>query len=473
MALSSYLSIGRRWWWTLLVATWIAALAGWLVASQIAPTYEAKTKLLVGPINTDLDTLRAGGQLVQTYSELVTSQPVLESTIQELDLPYSAGQLRADVRTTADDVTRFLTIRVQDGDAERAADIANSLASELIQLTSSGTTRPEGEVQVTEFADAPSSSVAPQVSLIVLVAAAGGLVAALLLVILIEYFANTVRTREDLRRLTGFTYLGSVPQVKGDRTEVPSIAPVDSPAGAAYRLIDTKLGLSSTDHPPASVVVLGAERGEPGPGVALDLAGAMAAAGRRITLIDADGELSVRLGWASQKGLGDAASGSGDIEPIDFAPRLGILPIGQVSAAATIEPDGATALVARLRADGIETIVIDGGSAQGSPAALVWARVAEAVVLTAIEDRTGRDQITYASESLRLVDAAVAGVVLLERRRVGSGRWRRRGRGPVAPAVATVAADPTPPISQARPLASGPERITISSRTGKDDSREG
>ena len=41
MDLSGYLAIVRRWWWTLIVAAWIAGLTGWLVASTIAPTYES------------------------------------------------------------------------------------------------------------------------------------------------------------------------------------------------------------------------------------------------------------------------------------------------------------------------------------------------------------------------------------------------------------------------------------------------
>lgn len=471
MALSGYLSIARRWWWTLLVATWIAALTGWLVASQIAPTYEAKTKLLVGPINTDLDTLRAGGQLVQTYSELVTSQPVLDSTIQELDLPYSAGELRANVRTTADDVTRFLTIRVQDGEAQQAADIANSLASELIQLTSSGTTRPEGEVQVTEFGDAPGSPVAPQVSLIVLVAALGGLVGALLLVILIEYFANTVRNRDDLRRITGFTLLGTVPHQKDEGVGVPTVSPPTSPAAAAYRLIDTKIGLSSPDRPPISVAIFGPERGEPGPRVALELAGAMAAAGRRVVLVDTDGELTVRLGWAGRPGVGEAAAGA-PVQPIELAPRLRILPVGALEAAQAIETRAARDIVGRLRKGGAETIVIDGGASQGSPAALVWARVADAAVLVAVEDRSGRDVVGYAADSLRLVDANVAGTVLLERRGLGAGRLLRGGRRRAAAVPAAAGAQAGPSYAQARPARNPPDAASAAGEptdTAEDD----
>ena len=87
--LSGYLAVARRWWWTLLVATWVAAISGYVVASQIPATYEAETQLLVGPYNTDVDTLRAAGAMVQTYAGLVTTTPLL-------GLGHQGGRLDAD-----------------------------------------------------------------------------------------------------------------------------------------------------------------------------------------------------------------------------------------------------------------------------------------------------------------------------------------------------------------------------------------
>ena len=118
MELSGYFAVARRWWWTLLVAAWVAGLAGFYVASRIDKTYESQVRLLVGPINTDDATLRASGQLVQTYAQVVTTASVLEQALGDLnitDLPPDV--LAANTRVTANDVTRILTIRVQDGDA--------------------------------------------------------------------------------------------------------------------------------------------------------------------------------------------------------------------------------------------------------------------------------------------------------------------------------------------------------------------
>src|SRR5215203_3292641 len=172
--ISGYLVTLRRWWWTLLVATWVTAVAGFLVASSLTRIYEAEARLLVGPFNTDLNTQRASGQLALTYGELVTSRPMLESVIEELGIDVDVEDLRDTVTSTPNDVTRILTIRVQDPDPERAAEIANALAAATDELASgtSSVQRPEGEIHVVNLASPPTTPVAPQVSLIVMMSAA-------------------------------------------------------------------------------------------------------------------------------------------------------------------------------------------------------------------------------------------------------------------------------------------------------------
>ena len=128
MELTGYLAVARRWWWTLLVATWVAGVSGYVVASQIPPTYEAETQLLIGPYNTDRDTLAASGDLVQTYSQLVTTTPLLPSAIRRPVPSLTPAELAMATRVTASDTTRFLSIRVQDTNPEMAARLANALA---------------------------------------------------------------------------------------------------------------------------------------------------------------------------------------------------------------------------------------------------------------------------------------------------------------------------------------------------------
>ena len=83
----------------------------------------------VGPYNTDRETLTAAGDLVQTYSQLVTTTPILTRAIQDASADMTPAELALASRVTANDVTRFLTIRVQHTDPEMAATLANSPAN--------------------------------------------------------------------------------------------------------------------------------------------------------------------------------------------------------------------------------------------------------------------------------------------------------------------------------------------------------
>ena len=309
MELTGYLTVARRWWWTLLVAAWVAALSGWLVASRITPTYEAQVQLLVGPINTDIDTLKASGQLVQTYAQLAISPPLLESTAREVP-GVDPVKLGLGVRATASDVTRVLQVRVQDADPVQAAKIANTMANELIQITTGATTRPEGQLEVIGAAVPPTVPIAPQVSLIVLLAAAAGLLGGLFLVIIVEYATDSVRDRADLARLVPASVLSTVSfdqrQPGVDPVPVAQAIAPGSDNAIAFRLLAAKIAFAANDRPTRSTLVTSLREGDSAV-VAMNVAAAMAASGHRVVVVDGspDADLTRVLDMTTRRGLSD------------------------------------------------------------------------------------------------------------------------------------------------------------------------
>lgn len=459
MDLTAYLAVAKRWWWTLLVATWVAGLGGYLAASRITPTYEAQVRLLVGPVNTDANTLKAAGQLVQTYGELVASRPLLESTLAELGLDLPAGQLRAAVRTTANDVTRLLTIRVQDADPALAARLANTLADQLIGLTSRGTSRPEGEVQVVDFAQPPGSPVAPQVSLIALLAAAAGLIGALVLILLIEYFSDTVKGSAELAALGPAAVLGTVgrsPRSLRESTQPLVVEALpESRTATAYRLLSTKIEFADRERPLRSLLVVGAQGGEGAGEFAANLAAVVARTGRRVTLVDADpeeAEVTALLRLAGRSGVNELLEGTvADLEEIRVTrgPDIDVLPAGRGAGARLIDPERATALLTRILARS-DLVIVAAAPVHRSANTLVWARAAEGTVVIVGKDQTKRQNLAYATESLLMLGARLLGAVLLEPRGgVVRGGLPARLARPFVPPAATTAALATAPVAPA------------------------
>src|SRR3954452_19391377 len=116
----------RRWWWLLGVTALAAGFAAWLVASHAAKTYEAGTKLLVGPVSADFNTLHASGELGKTYGELATSRPILDAAARAAGITPAPSE--GAVSATSSDVTRIVDVRVTQGSAVTAARLADAVA---------------------------------------------------------------------------------------------------------------------------------------------------------------------------------------------------------------------------------------------------------------------------------------------------------------------------------------------------------
>ena len=435
MELSGYLATARRWWWTLLVATWIAGLAGYLVATRIPPTYEARALMLVGPYEGDLNTLRASGQLALTYADLVTTTPRLEAAIAQVGADISASDLKAATRVTANDTTRTLTIRAQHRDPKTAAELANALAGQLTALVSLGTGRPEGQLLIIEFASPPTTPVAPQVSLIAILTALAGFLGALVVVVLIEYIGATVRSRDDVTRLVPVPFLG---QIEGQRSSQPGRGLVverlpASRLASSYRIVATKVVFADTEEPVHSLLLVGAQSGDGSGETAVNLAAALATSGRRTVLIDGDdvdGEATSLLGLEDRPGLSEVIRGQADLRSVVLAhgPDLHVVPVGRSSL--EFLDDGAVRRIMQGLLSDHDLVIVAGPPTLGSAEALVYARVSDASVVVVRRDQTKRDALAHAVESLTLVGANVLGVVLDAR---SGGRFRRAERIPAAP----------------------------------------
>lgn len=139
MNFARILNIIRRYLWLFLLVTLVAALTTYFAISTRPIVYEAKTRLLAGPSldspSPDLNSLRIGGQLIQTYAEMVTSRPFLESVNSKLDQKMDVDALSATIETRQNAETRILTIFVRHTDPNQAVAIANAVAASLTEVS--------------------------------------------------------------------------------------------------------------------------------------------------------------------------------------------------------------------------------------------------------------------------------------------------------------------------------------------------
>lgn len=141
MEVSKILNILYRYLWLLVLTIVIASLTTFFALNKQPASYKATTQLLVGPTldnpSPDLNSLRIGGQLIQTYAELVTTHSFLEAVNDKLDQKIDLDTLDNIMSTRQNTETRVLTIIVYHPDPKQAAAIANAAANTLLELSPS------------------------------------------------------------------------------------------------------------------------------------------------------------------------------------------------------------------------------------------------------------------------------------------------------------------------------------------------
>jgi succinoglycan biosynthesis transport protein ExoP len=457
--LSGYFAVARRWWWTLLVAAWVAGLAGYYVASRIPPTYESSVQLLVGPINTDTATVTGSSKLIQTYAQVITTPTILDQTIKARGLSMSAGELATNTRVTANIESRILTIRVQDGNAQQAMDLANEMASQLIEFTNAGVIRPEGTLAFMRFAELVPDPVAPQISLIVLLATLAGIIAAIILVLLIEYFGRSIRNREELARLTGAPVLGSVPAPSKSLPHPNDLVDDLSSAATAYRLLAGRIVYGEADDVLRSLAVVDVQSDTGAAVVAINLGRALARLGRRVVVIDSGSRSTLAgvYGIEPVPGVRDVLNREAQVRSAVrvIADRLALMPAGY-EGNEVVDPERARAVIGELLTSA-DVVIVAAPPVQAGPAALSWARAVDGTVLVARRDHARREDAEAAAETLVHVGGNLIGAIIDERPAplsgvFGRGRSTRLVPPPPRP---TPMASPMPPASSA---STGPYR---------------
>ena len=132
MELRQYLLLLRRWGW-LLVLGGVLGGGGALVGSLIqTPTYQASSKVMIAPPSreqlSDLGYI-SGQQLIQTYSQLLVTDPVLEEVSRRINDSIIAEQI--SVQQIRD--TQLVEVQVENNDPFLAAETANLLIEVLIE----------------------------------------------------------------------------------------------------------------------------------------------------------------------------------------------------------------------------------------------------------------------------------------------------------------------------------------------------
>lgn len=275
---------------------------GWqALASQVNSNVIPQTQLLEIYV-VDVDPYRAKVLADTIAEELIRQSPTTPDTTQE-QLDFTHAQMED------------LKLKIEQGHEEiirlnRELDAANS--SRLIQDLENKINVQEGKISgwqstysqllaslqggntnvlsIVEIASLPSRPISPNIPMNVMLASVVGLVLSIGGIFLIEYLDDTIKSPEDIERISGLPTLGTIAQIEGSEYEDKLIAlrqPL-SPTVEAYRVLRTNLQYSSPDRPLRTLMITSPNPAE-GKSITLaNLAVVIAQSGKRVIAVDTD-----------------------------------------------------------------------------------------------------------------------------------------------------------------------------------------
>lgn len=485
-----YLQLANRRKWVLIIPVILAVAAAALLSYLTPPTYEATATLRIDVRALGTDTSGQGGaeRALNSFAFTVRSTPFLQRVVDNLDLNVTANGLKGRVSTSTVPSTELIEITAKAGDAEEAAAIANELVTllqdpavasglnpdiiptltqqvegarqtlndeqaRLTELEESGAsaaqvesqraiveasqgtyetlitrlqearvdqTRLSQSVNLVEPADVPDAPSSPKWAFNLAAGLMAGLVAGVALALVLEYIDPTLRDVSDLEGVTRLPVLASIPF--GIRWKYPP-----PPVSPDYRLLATKLQTGLSEKQSKSVLFTSARPEEGNTTVATYTAMAMAQAGQRVLLVDANlnrpdmhklFNLPMSPGlynFISQNGarpakpMPEAAVDTIQLSPI---PRLSVLTAGtKMNDPSELLASAETREFLRYLETQFDVVVVDGPSMETSAGSAVIAPVVDGVVVVAAEGQASSRSVEETVDELTSLGAHAMGLV--------------------------------------------------------------
>lgn len=403
----------------------------YLTSLTVAPLYRATASVFVSlPYGNTASELSQGSSFAQnqmlSYAQLATMPVVLTPVIEALGLEESERGLADRVTTQASRDSTILLIQVSDESPQRAATIANAVATQL-GITArdlspkNAEKQPTVTISIVGRAVPPSSPYSPKTVRNLIAALIAGVFGAFGLIVLKEKLDTRIRTSEDVRALTEAPVLaefGEDRHLSGDRLVMRS-APL-SPAAEEFRRLRSNLRFLGIDRRPIAVVVTSSMPGEGKSTVLLNLAAACAQAGDRVLVVDADlrkPSVAEYLGLEGSSGLTTVLTGEATVDDVVFTPR-GAASF-HVITSGVIPPNPLELLGSQHMADFVEQVrphydvlLFDTPPLVPVVDAAVLARAATGAIFVGRAYKVRRDQFKKAVQSLDHAGSRVLGVVV-------------------------------------------------------------
>lgn len=200
--------------WIIIVAGAIMGLLALLGTKLlITPMYQSTAKLYINTrqndSNTTLSDVQVSTQIVKDYKVLVTSRPVIEQVISNLNIDMEADALIGAITCKIETDSRVLSITVTDKDPYLAKQIVDELA-DVSATRIPKVTKIEG-VEIIEYGVVPEAQSSPNTMMNTVVGALFGMVVVIVVVIVRFILDDTLKNSDDVEKYLGLSTLALIP----------------------------------------------------------------------------------------------------------------------------------------------------------------------------------------------------------------------------------------------------------------------
>lgn len=410
--------------WRIIVATVLAVVAvAAVITLRTPPTYQAHTRVYLSAQGDEgsVNMYQMPTAELDTILEVAQSPIVLDPVREELGL--EPGDILG-VTAAATTGTPLIDINVNARTPEAAAGVATAVATTLAEvspdfsqmLASSG-----GEVQARTIvaASPPGAPTSPDVTRNLTLALLAGLLLGIGFALLRHNLDTRIRTVTDLADMTGTPVLATVPLRKGEDGLVFMETDPFSPHAEAIRRLRTNLMFVDVTTRKHSFLVTSPMPSEGKTTTAVNLALAMADAGTRVVLVDADlrnPSVAKTLGLEGTVGLTTVLLGRATLD--DMLVRWGdhelyVLPAGEIppNPSELLGSEAMEDLFVELR-ERFEFVLVDTAPVLPVTDATVVDRLTGGSLLVVAANRTRKRHVAEALRTFETSGASIAGTAL-------------------------------------------------------------
>lgn len=447
MELADYIHILRKNWVLIAVITLLAIGAAAIYSLVTPAKYTASSSVVVSTqVGESVQDLQQGNaftlQRVTTYTSLSTMPLVLTPVIKELGLDITPEALSKQISATNPLNTTLITITATSSTPDGAAKLADAVAASLSHVVETTienpTKQPTSPVTLTlaAHAIAPLKPSSPKVPLNLVLGLLVGLALGAATAVTRTVLDTRVRTPKDVEQITDVPMIGAI-TFDPRAAERPLIVHVDplSPRAESFRTVRTNLQFLDMGGR-SSFVVTSSVAGEGKSTTAVNLAIALADAGMKVALVDADlrkPKVAEYLGIEGGAGLTDVLIGRarvGDVMLPWGHRSMYVMPAGKIppNPSELLGSKQMHALIEALERD-FDIVLCDAPPLLPVTDGAILAKATSGAILVVAAGRTNRGELTGALESLQTVGAKTAGLIMTMVPTKGPDSYYARGYG--------------------------------------------